>query len=131
MTQEWTESDWAETEWLKDALRDYYKPKLKRDLKRLPTQEEVDKKFREIYDHLHFNLLVGTYEGVSVQFYEIGKFSLDDFESFRNDVERYLVEHYGGGWFKLNIYDGPTFAMCVNYKPKAPSKWEHLICKKS
>lgn len=131
MTKEWTESDWAETEWLKHALRDYYKPKLKRDLKRPPSQEEVDQRFREIYDNLHFSLLVGTYEGVSVQFYEIAKFTLEEFETFRRDVEKYFVERFGGGWFKLNIYDGPTFAMCVNYKPKDPPKWEHLISKKS
>ena len=70
----WTNSDWTEMEWLKKELRDYYKPRLKRDLKRMPTKEEVDRRFREIYLNLHFTLLVGKIEGVTVQFYEIAKF---------------------------------------------------------
>ena len=125
--KEWTDSHWAEIEWLKKELRDYYKPRLKRDLKRMPTEEEVDRRFRELYVNLHFTLLVGRVEGVAIQFYEIAKFSLDKFNEFRNDVEGYLVEQFGGGWFKLNIYDGSTYAMTVNYKPKAQFKWEHLI----
>ena len=123
--------DWSKVDWVKTELRDYYKPKLKRDLKRNPTPEEVDTKFREIYPNLHFNLLVGTYEGVSVQFYEIAKFTLEEFETFYENVEGYFTEKFGGGWFKLNMYEGPTFAMCVNYKPKAPPKWEHLLPKDS
>ena len=82
---------------------------------------------KRIYFNLHFTLLVGRVEGVAVQFHEIAKFSLDEFNKFRKDVEGYLVKQYGGGWFKLNIYDGATYAMTVNYKPKAQSKWEHLI----
>ena len=125
--KEWKELDWAQVEWLKKELRDYYKPRLKRDLKRMPTDEEVDRRFREIYPNLHFTLLVGKVQGVGVQFYEIAKYSLEEFKEFRQDVEGHLVEHFGGGWFKLNIYDGPTFAMTVNFKPRAQSKWEHLI----
>ena len=117
----------GEVEWLKKELRDYYKPRLKRDLRRIPTDKEVDHKFREIYGNLHFTLLVGRVEGVTVQFYEIAKFTLDEFNEFRKGVEGYLVERFGGGWFKLNIYDGSTYAMTVNYKPKAQSKWEDLI----
>ena len=125
--KEWTESDWIEVEWLKNELRDYYKPRLKRDLKRIPTGEEINQKFREIYENLHFTLLVGKVEGVTVQFHEIAKFTLNEFNKFCKDVESYIVERFGGGWFKLNIYDGSTYAMTVNYKPNAQSKWEHLI----
>ena len=82
---------------------------------------------REKNESLHFTLLVGKVEGVAVQFYEIAKFTLDEFNICRKNVENYLVERFGGGWFKLNIYDGPTYAMTINSKPKAQSKWEHLI----
>ena len=123
----WTENEWTEVEWLKKALRDYYKPRLKRDLQRMPTESEVDLRFREIYPDLHFTVLVGQIEGVGVMFYEIARFSLDEFNKFRKDVEGYLLRQFGGGWFKFNIYDGPTFAMTVNYKPIGKPKWEHLL----
>tara|TARA_B100000686_G_C16799292_1_gene984755 strand:- start:241 stop:624 length:384 start_codon:yes stop_codon:yes gene_type:complete len=125
--KEWTDKEWAEVEWLKKSLRDYYKPRLKRDLQRTPNQEEVDRRFREIYPNLHFTLLVGRSEGVSVQFHEIAKFTLEEFNEFRVKVEEYLIDRFGGGWFKLNIYEGPTFAMTVNYKPKGQPKWEGLL----
>ena len=125
--KEWIDKEWAEVEWLKKSLRDYYKPRLKRDLQRTPNQEEVDRRFREIYPNLHFTLLVGRSEGVSVQFHEIAKFTLEEFNEFRVKVEEYLIDRFGGGWFKLNIYEGPTFAMTVNYKPKGQPKWEGLL----
>ncbi len=125
--KDWTEKEWSEVDWLKKALRDYYKPRLKRDLQRIPTEKEIDRCFREIYPNLHYTVLVGQVEGVGVQFYEIAKITLEEFNEFRNDVEGYLVECFGGGWFKLNIYDGSTFAMTVNYKPKGDPKWKDLL----
>ncbi|MFQ5716725.1 MAG: hypothetical protein ACE5GQ_06440 [Nitrospinales bacterium] len=115
------------TQWVQEALRDYYKPKLRRELKREPTPEELNRRFQEIYSRLNFTLLVGIPEGVTVVFHEIAKFSLEEFDQFRDDVEGYLVERYGGGNFKLNFYDGPSFAVTVNYKPGGTPKWEHLI----
>ena len=127
--KELTSKEWSEVEWLKKSLRDYYKPRLKRDLKRIPSEREVDQRFREIFPNLHFTVLVGRTEGVSVQFHQIAKFTLDEFSKFHKDVEKYLFGRFGGGWFKLNIYDGHTFAMTINYKPKGKSKWEKLLSK--
>jgi hypothetical protein len=42
-----------------------------------------------------------------------------------------LFNRFGGGWFKLNFYEGPTFIVCVNFKPKGEPKWQHLVTKKS
>lgn len=119
------------TNWVKEALRDYYKPRLRRQLKRDPAPEELDKRFWEIYNRLNFTLLVEVSEGVGVVFYEIAKISLDDFNKFRDNVEEYLLKKYGGGNFKLNFYEGSSFVTTVNYKPKGKPQWKHLIAKPS
>jgi len=114
-------------QWVQDAFRDYYKPKLRRELKRDPSQEECDQRFHEIFDRLRLTLLVGVTEGVSLYFYEIAQFTLDEFKTFCKEPEDYLVERFGGGNFKLNFYEGPSFVVTVNFKPDGDPKWEHLL----
>ncbi|MCA9484338.1 MAG: hypothetical protein KC553_11440 [Nitrospina sp.] len=115
-------------QWIKDAFRDYYKPRLRRDLKRDPTQEEMDRRFEEIYDRLKLTLLVGVNEGVSIQFYEIAQFTLDEFNTFRFSTRDYLKERFGGGNFKLNFYEVDSFIVTVNFKIHGEDpKWEHLL----
>ena len=113
--------------WVKEAFRDYYKPKLRRELKRDPTQEELDRRFEEILSQVNCTLLAGVNEGVGIYFYEIAKFTLEEFKQFRDKPEAYLFERFGGGNFKLNFYEGPSFIVCVNFKPEGEPKWEHLL----
>ena len=117
--------------WIKSAFRDYYKPKLRRTLKHEPTQDEIDCRFEEIYSQTNSILLVGRNEGVGIQFYEIARFTKKEVDGFRDNPEEYLLNHFGGGWFKLNFYEGPTFIVCVNFKPKGEPKWKHMVTKKS
>ena len=115
--------------WIKQAFRDYYKPKLRRELKRDPTQEEMDRRFEEIYSQVNCTLLVGIKEGVGIYFYEIAKFTREKVDQFRDAPEKYLFEKFGGGKFKLNFYEGPSFIVCVNFKPEGEPKWENLVKK--
>ncbi|MBI4383836.1 MAG: hypothetical protein HY579_07355 [Nitrospinae bacterium] len=115
--------------WVKQAFRDYYKPKLRRELKRDPTQEEMDRRFEEIYAGINLTLLVGIQRGVVVAFHEIARISKEEFDRFRDHPEQYLCERFGGGNFKLNFYEGPSFITTVNFKPKGEPKWEHLVPK--
>ena len=117
--------------WIKKAFRDYYKPKLRRELKRDPEQQEMDLRFEQIYSRSNGILLVGVNEGVSIQFYEIARFSNIEIETFRDNPEKYLFFRFGGGWFKLNFYEGSSFIVCVNFKPKGEPKWKHLVTEKS
>ena len=117
--------------WVKQAFRDYYKPKLRRELKRDPTQDECDLRFEEIYKELRLTLLAGVYEGVSLYFYEISQFTLDEFNTFRDRAEAYIFERFGGGNFKLNFYEGDSFVVTVNFKPEGEPKWHHLLPEKA
>ena len=65
------------------------------------------------------------------QFYEIARFTKEEVDGFRDCPEKYLLDRFGGGWFKLNFYQGPTFIVCVNFKPKGEPKWKNLVTKKS
>ena len=117
--------------WIKNAFRDYFKPKLRRKLNHEPSQIEMDRRFEEIYSCTNSILLVGVNEGVGIQFYEIARFTKEEVDGFRDNPEEYLLSFFGGGWFKLNFYEGPTFIVCVNFKPKGEPKWKHLVTKKS
>ena len=100
-------------------------------LKHDPSQHEMDLRFEQIYNRSNCILLVGINEGVAIQFYEIARFAKAEIDSFRDNPEKYLFERFGGGWFKLNFYEGPTFIVCVNFKPKGEPKWKHLVTEKS
>lgn len=115
--------------WVKKAFRDYYKPKLQRELKGDPTPDQCDQRFDEIYGRVNLTLLVGVYEGVGIYFYEIARFTREEFETFRDHAEQYLFDRFGGGNFKLNFYEGPSFIVTVNFKPKGEPKWKHLLPK--
>ena len=117
--------------WIKKAFRDYYKPKLKRELKRDPSQEEMDQRFEEIYSQVNCILLAGVLEGVAIYFYEIARFTKGELDGFRDRPEEYLFERFGGGNYKLNFYEGPSFIVCVNFKPKGESKWIDLLPEKA
>ena len=117
--------------WIKKAFRDYYKPKLRRELKHDPAPHEMDLRFEEIYSRSNSILLVGINEGVAIQFYEIARFTKAEVDGFRNNPEEFLFNRFGGGWFKLNFYEGSTFIVCVNFKPKGEPKWKHLVAEKS
>ena len=117
--------------WIKNAFRDYYKPKLRRTLKHEPSQSEMDRRFEEIYSQTNSILLVGVNEGVGIQFYEIARFTKEEVDGFRDNPEEYLFSSFGGGWFKLNFYEESTFIVCANFKPKGEPKWQHLVTKKS
>ncbi len=115
-------------QWIKDAFRDYYKPRLRKQLKRDASQEELDQRFFEIYEKLRLTLLVGINQGVGIQFYEIAQFTLEEFNEFRFTTEDYLKDRFGGGNFKLNFYEIDSFVVTVNFKIyDVDSKWEHLL----
>jgi hypothetical protein len=115
------------TLWVKKAFRDYYKPKLKRELQRDPTPEEMDRRFDEIYRQIRMTLLVGVFEGVGLYFYEIARFTREEFDTFRDRVEDYLGGRFGGGNYKLNFYEGESFIVTVNYKVAGDPRWQHLL----
>lgn len=117
--------------WIKQAFRDYYKPKLKRELKRDPNQEEMDHRFEEIYSQVNCILLAGVLEGVAIYFYEIARFTKEELDGFRDRPEEYLLESFGGGNYKLNFYEGSSFVVCVNFKPKGEPKWINLLPEKA
>ena len=89
--------------WIKQAFRDYYKPKLKRELKRDPYQEEMDQRFEEIYSQVNCTLLAGVLEGVAIYFYEIAKFSKEELDGFRGRPEEYLFDRFENGVYTLRV----------------------------
>ena len=52
-------------------------------------------------------------------------------KGFRARPEEYLFERFGGGNYKLNFYEGPSFVVCVNFKPKGEPKWVNLLPEKA
>ena len=76
--------------WIKKAFKDYYKPKLRRQLKHDPTIHEMDLRFEEIYSRCNGILLVGVNEGVSIQFYEIARFSKKEIDKLKPDLKQII-----------------------------------------
>jgi hypothetical protein len=42
------------------------------------------------------------------------------------EPENFLLEHFGGGKFKLNFHQGLNFIATKNFKPQGEPKWKNL-----
>ena len=118
--------------WIKQAYRDYYKPKLRRELEKGPRAREnwtsVLKKY--IAKSIAF-FLQGFLKGLPFTFMRSQNLPKKKLDGFRDGPEEYLFERFGGGNYKLNFYEGPSFVVCVNFKPKGEPKWIPLLPEKA
>jgi hypothetical protein len=107
-----------------------YKPYVTRYLKEAgieaPTEEVLQATFFEALRESAVTVLVQEPWQNSVRFKGLARYEGVVMLDLLNDPMRYLVEHFGGGKFKLNFHRGWHFIGTQNFKPQGEPTWKDL-----
>lgn len=113
-------------EWVWDLYEEYVYKRLEREGVTDPSAATVERKFLEILGESTVTVLVQEPWRNSVRFKGLAQYEGEEMFALLNAPEDYLVEHFGGGKFKLNFHQGWQFVATQNFKPDGPPKWKEL-----
>ncbi|MFQ5568838.1 MAG: hypothetical protein ACE5G0_04135 [Rhodothermales bacterium] len=113
-----------------DWIWTLYKPYVEKQVARLgnmnPSDEELEEAFLKLLSESTVTVLVQEPWQNSVRFKGLARHHVIDRLDLVHDPMTYLVEHYGGGKFKLNFHRGWHFVATQNFKPQGEPKWMKL-----
>ena len=113
-------------EWVWIIFKEYILKKLAREGNADPTDEELEAEFLALLASATVTVLVQEPWQNSVRFKGLAKHQVPDVMELINHPMEYLVEHYGGGKFKLNFHQGWNFVATQNFKPQGEPRWLDL-----
>lgn len=113
-------------DWIWEIYKDYVLKHLRRLKIDEPTHEQIQQAFIEIMSESTITVLVQEPWQTGVRFKGLAKYPLPETMELVHQPEAYLVEHFGGGKFKLNFHQGLNFIGTKNFKPEGEQKWQHL-----
>lgn len=113
-------------EWVWELYSEYVADQLEREGIDEPAAEELEAAFLEILSESTVTVLVQEPWRGSVRFKGLARYEADEMFDLLNDPEAFLVEHFGGGKFKLNFHQGWHFVATQNFKPDGDPKWKEL-----
>lgn len=113
-------------DWVWEICKDYVLKHLRRLGEKDPSQEMQQQAFIEIMSESTVSVLVQEPWHNSVRFKGLAKYDASTMMPLLSDPENYLLEHFGGGKFKLNFHQGLNFVATKNFKPEAEPKWKDL-----
>ena len=113
-------------EWVWELYREYVADQLEREGIEEPSAEELEATFLQILSESSVTVLVQEPWRGSVRFKGLARYEADEMVDLLNDPETFLVEHFGGGKFKLNFHQGWHFVATQNFKPDGDPKWREL-----
>ena len=113
-------------EWVWELYSEYVHTQLERDGIDDPSAEQLEATFLKILSASSVTILVQEPWRGSVRFKGLARYEADEMFDLLNDPETFLVEHFGGGKFKLNFHQGWHFVATQNFKPDGAPKWKAL-----
>lgn len=113
-------------EWVWELYKQYVRKQLARTTKGEPTDEEIQHAFMSILSESTVTVLVQEPWQNSVRFKVLARYEREKMTALIHDPMEYLLEHFGGGKFKLNFHQGWNFIATQNFKPQGDPKWKDL-----
>jgi len=113
-------------EWVWELYEEYVTKQLEQSGIDDPSDEELEAAFLDILSESTVTVLVQEPWRNSVRFKGLARYEADEMFELLNDPETFLVEHFGGGKFKLNFHQGWHFVATQNFKPEGEPKWKDL-----
>lgn len=113
-------------EWVWELYKGHVHKALARQGKENPTDDEVQKVFMKILGGSTVTVLVQEPWQNSVRFKELARYEWEEMTPLIHDPMNYLLEHFGGGKFKLNFHQGWNFIATQNFKPEGEAKWKNM-----
>jgi len=113
-------------DWLWELYKDYIKKYLRNKKNYNPTEEELQNTFIQVLGESSVTILVQEPWQNAVRFKGLKKGSINEMMPLINNPNGYLVQHFGGGKFKLNFHQGMNFIATINYKPEGTPLWPSM-----
>lgn len=113
-------------EWIWELFRKHVYKELARAGTENPTDEQVQDAFVEILREITVTVLVQEPWQNSVRFKALARYGPEEMAPLLHDPMTYLLEHFGGGKFKLNFHQGWNFVATQNFKPQGEPRWKDL-----
>lgn len=110
-------------EWVWELYKSFVYKQLARAGNENPSDELVQHTFMKTLSESTVTVLVQEPWQHSVRFKELARYEWDEMPPLIDDPMSYLLEHFGGGKFKLNFHEGWNFIATQNFKPKGEPRW--------
>ncbi len=112
--------------WVWPLYEKYVYKRLKREGIVNPSESKLEKEFVMVLSGSTVTVLVQEPKGGSIRFKRLAVYDSTDMYGLLNDPVHFLVEHFGGGKFKLNFHHGWHFVATRNFKPEGDPLWMDL-----
>lgn len=113
-------------DWVWELYEQYVRKEWRRLGREHPADEELQSKFIEIMSESTVTVLVQEPWQNAVRFKGLAKYDAANMMPLLNDPVNFLLEHFGGGKFKLNFHQGLNFIATRNFKPEGEPRWIDL-----
>lgn len=113
-------------DWVWPLYKDYVLKELRRLDCENPTHDEIQQTFVQIMSESTVTVLVQEPWQNAVRFKGLAKYDASNMMPLLSDPANFLLEHFGGGKFKLNFHQGLNFIATKNFKPEGVPKWKDL-----
>ncbi len=113
-------------DWVWELYKKYVRKQFENAGNEAPTDEELQEAFLKILSESTVTVLVQEPWQNSVRFKGLARHKFVERLDLINDPMAYLLDHYGGGKFKLNFHQGWNFVATQNFKPEGEPKWKTL-----
>jgi len=112
--------------WVGKLLRPFLQELLERKGIRQPTEDDLQGAFEALWPTCSAKLMVQEPWMGTIRFKCLARYRADEFDPMVLDPMGYLSERFGGGKFKVNIYQGMNFVATRNFKPEGEAKWREM-----
>lgn len=113
-------------DWVWEICQDYVRKHLRRFGNTTPSEAELQAAFIEIMSETTVTVLVQEPWQNAVRFKGLAKYNALEMMPLINDPMNFLLEHFGGGKFKLNFHQGLNFMATKNFKPEGEHRWKDM-----
>ncbi len=113
-------------DWMWPVFKEYVEKELEHEGVSNPTEDQKEAKFFETIATCGVTILVQEPWQGSVRFKTLARFKAADATELYSDPMKWLLDHFGGGKFKLNFHKGWHFVATQNFKPEGEAKWNDL-----
>jgi hypothetical protein len=113
-------------QWAWELIEPYLRKNLATHGVERPTRKQLLEEFGRAWPDFFATILVQEPWMGTIRFKRLVKLPASEMAPFLAAPERFIVERFGGGKFKMNLHHGMHFVSTKNFKPDGPPLWRDL-----
>lgn len=112
--------------WLVKTLREYITQERRHHGLAMPDEETLAAAIAALLPHLRARIMVQEPWNTTIRFKTLIWHEPGEWDAYIEEPMGTLLERYGGGKYKINLYAGMHSVGTYNFKPQGAPLWEHL-----